>query len=825
MSVPRREATFGSLLREHRLAAGLTQEALAERSGVSPRTIQEVEADDVHPRRTTALSLVEALGLSDPARDALLRMAGSRPRRRLSPTSGGVPERHEAPFDLRVPVPSSEPAVREPPLLTLPRPAPTNVPWPVSSLLGRESELTAIRDLIAEDRHRLVTLTGVGGSGKTRLAVQAAIDLLDEFADGVWFVELASTSSPSLVPRSVAGALGVHEVQDAPLLDTLLGFLRRKRLLLVLDNCEHLIEACAALAARLLAVCPDLSILATSREPLQIAGEHRRPIRPLDVPDPTAASFDALVGTSSVRLFAERARAIDPDFALIETNAGAVAEVCTRLDGIPLAIELAASRIGVLAVKEIAERLDDSFRLLAGGSRTAPTRQQTMEAALDWSYDLLTASEQATFRSLSVFAGGFTLDAAARVCSGQSAPGTSDSLPGAGCPPPTDFLDVLGSLVDKSLVVAERTPRERRYRLLEPVRQYAALSLATSGEEQSSRARHAAHYAALAERAAPLLRGSEQLRWLERLEAERDNLRAALGWIVEHGEVEAELRMAVALTPYWEARGYLSEGRRWLNTVLAASRASGASQATQMQALTAAGALAQWQADIECAEAQLGEALTAARFVADRRHEAEVLVWLSSAYWQKPDVERGLALGEEGLRLGRDLQDETVIAFALLNVGVGLRFARETARAVTVLDECLRRYRGLGDVRYVAIASAMLGWATLEAGQHDRAAEILRDALRDLRVVGDQRFIRSTLRALAQIARVRGEPRRAVQLFSAGEALRAVLGMRHTRREYENSQQFLASLRERLTPSEFDDARTAGEAMSLDQVLAELSVP
>jgi tetratricopeptide (TPR) repeat protein len=346
--------------------------------------------------------------------------------------------------------------------------------------------------------------------------------------------------------------------------------------------------------------------------------------------------------------------------------------------------------------------------------------------------------------------------------------------------------------------------------------------LLTSGEQERSRTRHASYYTALAEQAAPLLRGPAQIDWLNRLDVERDNLREALAWSVEHGEVDASLRLAVAMTPYWEARGYLSEGRRWLDAALTASRATGASPGIKMRALMSDGLLAQWQADLDSAEALLTEALAAARALSDRRHEAEVLAWLASAYWQKPALEQGLLLCEQSLSLSRELADDAMIAFALLNLGVGLRFAQQTARAVTVLDECLRRYRGLGDVRYIAIASAMFGWAMLEAGEHDRAAPILRGALRDLRVVGDQRFIRSSLRALAHIAHVRGEPRRAVLLFSAGEALRTALGMRHTQRESENSQRFLASLRAELTPAEFDETVAAGEAMTLDQVQAEI---
>jgi predicted ATPase/transcriptional regulator with XRE-family HTH domain len=810
MSVPRDAVTFGSLLRAHRLAAGLTQEVLAERSGVSPRSIQQLEASNVRPHRSTARFLAGALGLSDRERRDFENAASAVPRQQVS-HDPRPPRTIAARIDSDpIPISSGADAGRDRAVVAMARPAPTNIPWPVSSLIGREPDITAIRALIADDGQRLITLTGVGGSGKTRLAVQVAAELLSAFADGVWFVELAATSSPALVPRTVAGALSVREMEHAPILDTLLGFLRRKSLLLILDNCEHLIDACAALAHRLLTACPDLHILATSREPLRIAGERRWQVQPLAVPDlGGAVSFEALAGTAAVRLFVERAQAIDAEFTLTEANAASVAQICARLDGIPLAIELAASRIGVLTAAQIAERLEDDFRLLAGGARGGPSRLQTMQAALTWSYDLLSASEQAAFRLLSAFAGGFHLEAAETICSLDTGDGP-------------DVLDTLSRLVDKSLVVADRTPRGRRYRLLEPVRQYAQHALLNSGDEASARARHATYYAVLAERASPLLRGTEQIQWLERLEVERDNLRAALGWITEHSDPDTGLRLVAAMTPYWEARGYLTEGRRWLETMLTVSRAGGASRDTLMRARMAAGRLAQWQADLKTAESLLTETLAAARVLGDRHGEAETLGWLSAAYWQQDSVQRGLLVGEECLKLAHELADETLITFGLLNVGVASHRARETARAVTLLDECARRYRQLGDARYAAIASTMLGWALLTAGEHNRAGRILRENLVTLRVVGDQRFIVITLRNLAHIAQAQGEPRQAARLFAASEALREALAMDRPPQNQANDPIFRASLQEQLSASEFDEAYAAGETMTLDEVLADI---
>lgn len=379
-----------------------------------------------------------------------------------------------------------------------------NLPTPSTSFVGRERERVEIARALGATR--LLTLTGVGGCGKTRLALAVAEETLDRFPGGIWLVELAPVAEPAGVPGAVAAALGVQEAPGGDLFASVLAFLRERTLLLVLDNCEHLIEACAAFAARALAAAPGLRLLATSREPLQIGGEQQWRVAPLAVPAAAAPLALAELGSfPAVALFVARARAVAPDFRLAPGNAAAVAGVCARLDGLPLALELAAARVRVLAVEQILARLDDSVRLLTGGSRAGPTRQQTLRAALDWSYDLLTEAERAAFRALTVFVGGWTVEAAEAVCAG-------DDLD------PAELLDVLTRLVDKSLVQVEAGPGAAWYRLLEPVRQYGAGRLAAACETADARARHAACYVALAERAAPALRGPEQAAWLDRLE-------------------------------------------------------------------------------------------------------------------------------------------------------------------------------------------------------------------------------------------------------------------------------------------------------------------
>jgi len=398
------------------------------------------------------------------------------------------------------------------------------VPAPQTSLIGRTQELAALRDLLLHADERLLTLTGVGGCGKTRLALHLAADLAPTFPRRVWLVELAPLADSTLLSLAVAAALGVRETAEHTTLDAVSAALGTHPTLLVLDNCEHLIDACAALADQLLAACPTLRILATSREPLQITGERQYRLASLAVPDTDhLPDLDILARSPAVQLFVTRAQAVVPTFHLSTANASLVAHICARLDGIPLALELAAARIRVLSLAQILARLDDAFHLLVGGSRVAPTRQQTLRASLDWSHTLLTEPEGAVFHRLSVFAGGYTLEAAEAVCA-------DDELP------PAEVFEVLTRLVDKSLVVVMQGDVSAWYRLLEPVRQYALQHLIARGEAAATEARHAAFYTALAEQSAPALCGLEQALWLVRLEREQGNLRAALQWATEGGK-------------------------------------------------------------------------------------------------------------------------------------------------------------------------------------------------------------------------------------------------------------------------------------------------
>ncbi|HET6884716.1 MAG TPA: BTAD domain-containing putative transcriptional regulator, partial [Rubrobacteraceae bacterium] len=483
-----------------------------------------------------------------------------------------------------------------------------NLPVSLTSFVGRERELLEVKRALAMTR--LLTLTGPGGSGKTRLALETAADLVGAYQDGVWLVDLAPLSEPGLLVQEVAGVLEVQERPGKPLLDTLVDSLRSSQMLLVLDNCEHLVDAVARLVEDLLRSCPNLRLLATSREALGVAGEINLPVPPLSLPDPgRLMTVEELEGYGSARLFVERALYRPSAFTLTPENAGAVAEVCRQLEGIPLAIELAAARVGVLAVEQIAERLSDSLGLLTGGGRTLTSRQRTLRGSLDWSFALLDEPERKLFGRLAVFAGGWSLEAAQAVCSED----------GIG----QDFvLDLLSELVDKSLVMVGSTASgATRYRMLEPIRQYAREKLEVGGGAEEAQGRHAAFFLDVAEEAEPELAGPRSGPWVGRLEEEHDNLRAALSWVLERREAGQDLRFGAALWRFWLAEGYLSEGREWLDAILA----GGEQGPERARALEGLGWLAQYQGDIERAAAAYREMLKLSRELDDRGNVATAL--------------------------------------------------------------------------------------------------------------------------------------------------------------------------------------------------------
>jgi predicted ATPase/class 3 adenylate cyclase len=659
-----------------------------------------------------------------------------------------------------------------PPLRTLDA-RPHNLPVLRDPLIGRARELAQVEALLARDDVGLVTLTGPGGVGKTRLALQAAADLLDRFPDGVVVSDLAPVRDPALVAPTVVQTLGVPAAGGRPPGEVLRGYLRERRLLLLLDNFEQVLGA-AALVADLLRACPHLKALVTSREALRLGGERRVAVPPLALPDPrdlregAAPPTARLARSEAVRLFVARAQAVDAQFALTAANATAVAAICARLDGLPLALELAAARVRILAPAALLARLEHRLGLLTGGARDAPARQRTLRAALDWSYDLLSVEEQTLFRRLGVFAGGFTLEAVAEVCA--TPPGRPlDAL---------DALDSLDSLVAKSLArPVEAAGAEPRFAVLESVREYALELLTAGGEEPAARRRHAAYYLALAERAEPALAGPDQGSWLDRLEQEHDNLRAALAWASEGGTMEAALRLAGALWPFWDLRGHFTEGRRWLAAAL--RRPGPARPAWRAKALHGAGALAWDQEDYGAARPLLEEALAVERASGNRRGIAAALDRLGDVARHQRDYELARSLCEQSLALCRELGDRPGTAAALTNLANVARRQGDQGRAQAFYEQSLAVSREVGDRRGIGWALNGLGLVASARGEDRRARAHYEASLVAFREVDDRRGIASLLLTNAwHVAQPQGDYARARALCEESLALSRELGDR-----------------------------------------------
>ena len=753
------EAAFGARLRRARLAAGLTQEELAERAGLSARGIQDLERGlRATPQRETVRRLAGALGV--PPGDAAALGATVSRARRPGPGAAG---------------PGPGPAAGAG------RPEAVRGQWPrpLTSFVGRERELAAVRMRLRDPGVRLLTLTGPGGVGKTRLALQAAAGALEAdgpsasapYRDGGRLVELAALADPALVPQTVAAAVGVREDPGHPLLATLTDALRPKRLLLVLDNCEHLLDACARLADALLRACPGLTVLATSREVLGVAGEVPYRVPPLalpalpalpappDAPRPTPPG--GLARAEAVRLFVERAATVQPAFAVTAQNARPIAEICRRLDGLPLALELAAARVRVLGVEELLARLEDRFRLLTGGGRTASERHRTLQAAVAWSYALLTDRERALFDRVAVFAGGFTLEAAEAVGAGED----------LGAP---DVLDLLTRLVDQSLVQAEAQPDGTvRYRLLETLRAYARDTLAAGGLEARVRDRHAGYYAALAERAAPELRGPDSAAWHDRVERELDNVRGALGWAVAGGPPAAGLRLATALHWYWFMRRPL-EGRAWLERILAlpgpsepACPEAAVGLALRARALGGAALLALGEGDLEVAQAQGEEALALARQAGDRPATVTALGGLGGIARARGEDTVARSRWEESLALSGELGDWLGMAFSLRHLARIAARGRDDALAEAHYQRALALHREAGDHSGTAGVLGELG--NLARGRADFAGarEAYEASLAHFREAGDPQGCALSLGRLAGVAAARGEHAAARAAYAA----------------------------------------------------------
>jgi non-specific serine/threonine protein kinase len=685
-----------------------------------------------------------------------------------------------------------------------------NLPRELTSFIGREAEIAHIEAIL--DKSSLLTLTGPGGCGKTRLSLRVAANVMGAYSDGAWFVELAALTDSSLIPQTVAQALSIREAPGEPVTKTLLSALKDRQMLLVLDNCEHLLDALASLADSILLGCPNVKLLVTSREALRIAGEKVYRVPSLSVPDlKQEFTPESLASYEAVRLFIDRAAAARDDFMVTPENAPALASVCLHLDGIPLAIELAAARVRALPVEEINRRLDERFRLLTGGSRTALPRHQTLRALIDWSYDLLNEQEKTLFKRLSVFAGGWTVEAAEAVCAAdeavgnrqlavegavggrQSAVGTANHgslLPTADCLLPSEVLDLLLSLVDKSLVVAEERDGAARYRLLETVRQYARDRLVESGGSDAVRGSHLEYFLALAEEAEPQLQGPDQQSWLERLETEHDNLRAALDWGLRNREEEYDpcrsqhptpnaqrlaLRLTGALGRFWMVRGHLSEGRKQISRALAEQ---GEDHATRARALNEAGNLARNQGDRPEARELYEESLAIYRKLGEQKGIALALNNLGGLAREQGDYVAAWALYEDSLAISRDMGDRRGIARTLHNMGLSARDHGDYAAAQVLLQESLETLRKLGDPYGVAQSLSSLGALAESRGDYTAAKTLHEESLQISRELGDRRGIAGSLQnlgnaACVQIGYAAGRP-----LYDESLAIRRELGDR-----------------------------------------------
>lgn len=680
-----------------------------------------------------------------------------------------------------------------------------NLPHSLTTFVGREKEIAQAKQLLTTTR--LVTLTGAGGCGKTRLALEVATAVKDVYPDGVWLVELASVADSRLIAQTVANVFSIKEQADENLADTIVEWLSARQLLMVLDNAEHLLDHCAVLADGLLRRCARLVILVTSREHLGVAGELTYRVPSLAVPDPQQETTpEAISSVESVRLFVDRARLQQPDFEITVFNAPVVAAVCRRLDGIALAIELAAPRVRSMSIEELRARLDERFRVLTEGSRTALARHRTLRSLIDWSYDLLSHTEKLMLQRVSVFAGGWTLEAAEQVC--------GDSVIESKA-----VFDLLCSLVDKNLIVAEPKGGQTRYELLETVGHYARDRLRESQEEAQTQARHLDYFLALAEEAQPRLKGADQQVWFSRLEREHDNLRAALARSsTRGGAAAAGLRLAAALWSFWE-RGYLGEGCACLSGLLAIAPGD-QDPVVRARALRGVGTLVYRRGDYPQARALLEEALALQRRLGNRLEISRCLTNLGNVAQSQRDASTARVLYEEALALKRELGDQQGIALVLNNLGIMARDEGDGLRARTLYEQGLAIQQSLGNHGAVALLLINLGGTACDRGDHRAARALFEESLTIYQELGDRHKIASLLEGFATVALASAAPSRAACLWGRAESLREELGAPLPPEELLRNNRQIATARAAVgNDSTFDQSWQRGRAMGLEDAV------
>ncbi len=838
-----RTNSFGYWLRRRRKALDLTQDELAQRVGCALGTIKKLETDQRRPSKQLAERLADLLNISADERAAFLKAA-------------------------RAELATDQLEIGQLSNKTLDRPT-SNLPVPATRFIGREREVAALRDLICRDDVRLVTLTGPGGTGKSRLCVQVAADVLALFEHGVWFVNLAPVSDPNLVASTIADALGVREIGGQSIVDLLKRYLREKRMLLLLDNFEHVVEA-APLVSELLAFAPDLKVLVTSRITLRLSAEREFAVLPLGLPptenqEPKLAGGATVLGFrfsalstaaelsqyEAVRLFIQRAQAVKADFMVMNENAPAIAEICYQLDGLPLAIELAAARVKLFPPQALLERLGSRLKFLTGGARDQPARQQTIRNTIDWSYNLLDEREKILFARLGAFVGGCslgggcTLEAAEAVC---NADGTL----------PLDIVDGIAALVDQSLLRQDQGAEEGpRFVMLGTIREYALERLEQRGEVEAVRRWHAEYFLMLAEQAEPELAGPRQVAWLARLDRDIDNLRAALRWSLEHDEIEMGLRLAGALALFWYTRSHWNEGRSWFEAALTLS--DGASRSSRAKALLGAGQLATFQRDSDRAYMLCEQARTLYLELDDRRGAAWALFFQTIITSKdQTDTGRAKAAGAESLALRRSIGDKRGIAYSLHLEGEGELYAGEFARAVKLYNESLALFREVGDTYGISLSLVMTAEAAYATGDYERARNLGQECLKVNGQLGDRRGTGITLELLGRVAHAQGEgtaaralltqalsllsdagdrwatarciesiaaiwagddPSKAGRLFGFTERLRHSIGTPQTYLDRSRCEQAVAAIRAQLDAASVEAAWADGRALTLAQAI------
>jgi predicted ATPase/DNA-binding CsgD family transcriptional regulator/transcriptional regulator with XRE-family HTH domain len=776
------QTSFGPLLKRYRRAAGLSQRALAGRAQLSAREISDLERGIHHaPRNETVQQLSAALGL-EPEEHAAFEVAARRQRR--APSGDAVPTVTARPGDSF-------------------RRASSLLPAQATPLLGRGEELETIRQWLVGEHVRLLTVTGPAGVGKTRLALEAGAQIADRFPDGVTLVDLAPVRDPNLVLPTLAHRLGIVDKGRRPVLERLAEYLRERTLLLILDNFEQVLPAAGQLV-ELLATCPGITLLVTSRVPLRLRWEQTLRLRPLAVPDLTALPVrDQLATVPAVALFLARVHRINSDLVLTDDNARVIAALCVRLDGLPLALELAAARTRLLSPQMLLERLEQRFALLRWEAADLPARQHTLGAAIGGSYDLLSAEEQWLFRQLGVFVDGFNLEAAEAIVAQIGAH-------------EIDVLKGLASLVDKSLVQVEGQGAEQvRYTMLESIREYACGQLEEHGEREATERVHATYFLELAERADPRLRMRDQRTWFFRLEQEHDSFRTALRWLLDHHEPQAALHLAGALGFFWMSRGYGAEGWRWLEEAL--SKAPDADPAIRTRALLQAAGILMWQGDLDRARPVLEDAWGLAQQRRDRSDIAQSLTYLGAHAILAGEWAPGTRLLQEALSHWKDLGDRFYVGSTLFYLGLASLMQGEFASSESLQSEALAQWHAVGEMHTSGFVRFYLALAVRQLGDLPRAVRLVQDGVRVSMTFQDRWHLCLGVNAALLLVSDRTEPQRQARLLGAGDALRQATGF--TLRAWERfSDQRLAGLREQLEQEGWGAAYQEGRSRSFEDV-------